>query len=80
MFDTDTNEFSIDYESAEVRFVDGTVYDPQDFSWTSAYFPEGLNELDTKISDSLYELIRAETVARHIQLKKSLEVGSASNG
>ena len=69
VFDTDTNEFSIDYESAEVRFVDGTVYDPQDNTWTSAYFPEGLSELDTEISDTLYELIRPEKV-REFNLSK----------
>ena len=57
VFDTDTNEFSIDYDSASVRFVDGTVYDPQLNTWTAAYFPEELNEIDTAISDKLYELI-----------------------
>jgi len=57
VFDTDTNEFSIDYDSASVRFVDGTVYDPQAETWTSAYSPQELNQLDTEISDSLYGLI-----------------------
>lgn len=57
MFDTETNEYSIDYSSAEVRFVDGTVYDEQDNSWTSAYFPEALSDLDTEISDRLYMLL-----------------------
>jgi hypothetical protein len=57
VFDTDTNEFSIDYDSASVRFIDGTVYDPQSETWTDAYFEETLNQLDTEISDRLYELI-----------------------
>jgi len=57
VFDTDTNEFSIDYDSASVRFIDGTVYDPQAETWTDAYFEETLNQLDTEISDRLYELI-----------------------
>jgi len=57
VFDTDTNEFSIDYDSASVRFVDGTVYDTQSETWTAPYSPESLNQLDTEISDRLYELI-----------------------
>lgn len=57
MFDTETNEFSIDYDSASARFVDGTVYNPQLQVWNAAYSPEELNELDTAISDKLYELI-----------------------
>jgi hypothetical protein len=57
VFDTDTNEFSIDYDSASVRFVDGTVYDPQLNTWTAAYSPQELNQLDTAISDKLYALI-----------------------
>ena len=57
VFDTDTNEFSIDYDSASARFVDGTVYDTQADTWTAAYSPESLNQLDTSISDRLYELI-----------------------
>lgn len=60
VFDTDTNKFSIDYDSASVRFVDGTVYDPQTNTWTAAYSPEELNELDTQISDGLYDLITEE--------------------
>jgi hypothetical protein len=57
VFDTETNEFSIDYDSASARFVDGTVYDPQVETWTAAYSPDKLNKLDTDISDRLYSLI-----------------------
>jgi hypothetical protein len=57
VFDTETNEFSIDYDSASVRFVDGTVYDPQENTWTAPYSPEELNKLDTDISDRLSELV-----------------------
>ena len=57
VFDTETNEFSIDYDSASVRFVDGTVYDPQAETWTAAYSPEELNKLDTDISDRLSALV-----------------------
>jgi len=57
VFDTDTNEFSIDYDSASARFVDGTVYDPQSETWTAPYSPESLNKLDTDISDRLSELV-----------------------
>ena len=56
MFDTDTNEFSIDYDSAEVRFVDGNVFDPETSSWQSGYFMEG--DKDTVISDKLYALLK----------------------
>jgi hypothetical protein len=58
VFDTETNEFSIDYDSASLRFVDGTVYDPELETWTAAYSPEELNKLDTDISDRLSELVR----------------------
>jgi hypothetical protein len=57
VFDTDTNEFSIDYDSASVRFADGTVYDPQAETWSPAYSPDKLNKLDTEISDRLSELV-----------------------
>lgn len=60
VFDTDTNEFSIDYDSASVRFVDGTVYDPQASTWTAPYPDEDVNLLDTEISDRLYELITTQ--------------------
>ncbi len=57
MFDTETNEFSIDYDSASVRFLDCTVYDPQSETWSSAYSHDKLNKLDTEISDRLSELV-----------------------
>ncbi len=58
MFDTETNEFSIDYDSASVRFTEGTVYDPQAETWSSTYSHDKLNKLDTDISDRLSELVR----------------------
>lgn len=63
VFNTETNTYSIDYDSTDARFDDGTIYDPTTCEWSRAYFATETYETDVAVSDRLALLLEAHNEA-----------------
>ena len=60
MYDTETGEFEMDYETQDVRFYDGYIFDTKTEEW-SRVSDEELHDDDSdycKSADTLAEVLR----------------------
>ena len=54
MFDTKTNEWTIDSDCEELRFPDGTIWNEDKQLWESGYLGDGIFEpMEEKLSEAI---------------------------